>query len=84
MQPRELVVRAASVGGVGRVFSRVAGEQGHRVREAGRGLGFGLDEAWRLVTLHGGTIEVGETPGGGATFVLSLPLPAEPLSAGTR
>jgi signal transduction histidine kinase len=42
-------------------------------REAGRGLGFGLSKAWRLVTLHGGTIEVRETPGGGATFVIVLP-----------
>ena len=39
-------------------------------REAGRGLGFGLTKAWRLVTLHGGTIEVRETAGGGATFAL--------------
>jgi signal transduction histidine kinase len=48
-------------------------------REAGRGLGFGLSKAWRIVTLHGGTIEVRETPGGGATFVITLP-----SSAGTR
>lgn len=42
-------------------------------REAGRGLGFGLPKAWRIVTLHGGDIEVRETHGGGATFVLTLP-----------
>jgi signal transduction histidine kinase len=42
-------------------------------REAGRGLGFGLSKAWRIVTLHGGTIDVRETPGGGATFLLLLP-----------
>jgi signal transduction histidine kinase len=42
-------------------------------REAGRGLGFGLSKAWRIVTLHGGTIDVRETPGGGATFVIRLP-----------
>jgi signal transduction histidine kinase len=47
-------------------------------REAGRGLGFGLSKAWRLVTLHGGTIEVRETPGGGATFVITLPISAGP------
>lgn len=41
-------------------------------REAGRGLGFGLSKAWRLVTLHGGTIELRETSGGGATFVIRL------------
>jgi signal transduction histidine kinase len=53
-------------------------------REAGRGLGFGLSKAWRLVTLHGGTIEVRETAGGGATFVISLPASTEPILAGTR
>ncbi len=42
-------------------------------REAGRGLGFGLSKAWRLVTLHGGRIDVRETPGGGATFAIQLP-----------
>jgi signal transduction histidine kinase len=42
-------------------------------REAGRGLGFGLAKAWRIVTVHGGTIAVRETPGGGATFVITLP-----------
>jgi signal transduction histidine kinase len=42
-------------------------------REAGRGLGFGLSKAWRIVTLHGGAIDVRETPGGGVTFLLSLP-----------
>jgi hypothetical protein len=50
-------------------------------REAGRGLGFGLSKAWRLVTLHGGTIEVGETPGGGATFVTQLPTSATSTTA---
>jgi signal transduction histidine kinase len=52
-------------------------------REAGRGLGFGLSKAWRIITLHGGTIDVCETPGGGATFVITLPLQIEPSSAGT-
>jgi signal transduction histidine kinase len=47
-------------------------------REAGRGLGFGLSKAWRLVTLHGGTIEVRETFGGGATIVITLPISAGP------
>jgi signal transduction histidine kinase len=42
-------------------------------REAGRGLGLGLAKCWRIVTLHGGQIEVRDTPGGGATFVVRLP-----------
>jgi signal transduction histidine kinase len=52
-------------------------------REAGRGLGFGLTKAWRIITLHGGTIEVRETPSGGATFVITLPSSKEPSSVGT-
>jgi signal transduction histidine kinase len=42
-------------------------------REAGRGLGFGLTKAWRIVTDHGGDITQHPTPGGGATFVVTLP-----------
>jgi signal transduction histidine kinase len=42
-------------------------------REAGRGLGFGLTKAWRIITDHGGDIRQHPTPGGGATFVISLP-----------
>jgi signal transduction histidine kinase len=41
-------------------------------REAGRGLGFGLSKCWRIVTLHGGEIEVRESPRRGATFVVRL------------
>jgi len=42
-------------------------------REAGRGLGFGLCKAWRIIDLHGGRIEVASTPGEGSTFTLYLP-----------
>ena len=42
-------------------------------REAGRGLGFGLCKAWRIVTDHGGRIDVESEPGRGATFILTLP-----------
>jgi signal transduction histidine kinase len=42
-------------------------------REAGRGLGFGLSKSWRIVTLHGGSIEVESLPTGGATFIITLP-----------
>ncbi|MEQ8208544.1 MAG: HAMP domain-containing sensor histidine kinase [Lacipirellulaceae bacterium] len=43
-------------------------------REAGRGLGFGLSKCWRIVTEHGGTVEV-ESPeiGGGTSFTVRLP-----------
>lgn len=44
-------------------------------REAGRGLGFGLCKAWRIMDLHGGQIDVQSTPGVGSTFNLHLPRP---------
>ncbi len=42
-------------------------------REAGRGLGFGLSKCWRIVTMHGGRVEVASNPGRGARFTISLP-----------
>ena len=44
-------------------------------REAGRGLGFGLSKAWRIVQQHGGEIIFDEmnVPAAGARFVLWLP-----------
>jgi signal transduction histidine kinase len=47
-------------------------------RQAGRGLGFGLPKAWRIITLHGGRIEV-ESPadeGAGAAFTIHWPAAA--------
>jgi signal transduction histidine kinase len=41
-------------------------------REAGRGLGFGLSKSWRIITDHGGRIDV-ENPPNGAQFVITLP-----------
>jgi signal transduction histidine kinase len=43
-------------------------------REAGRGLGFGLSKAWRIVTDHGGEVDVQSQPSQGATFTIELPL----------
>ncbi|NOY29748.1 MAG: HAMP domain-containing histidine kinase [Planctomycetes bacterium] len=43
-------------------------------REAGRGLGFGLSKCWRIVTDHGGTVEVESGAESGATFVIELPV----------
>jgi signal transduction histidine kinase len=43
-------------------------------REAGRGLGFGLSKAWRIIQLHGGQICVDSQSGEGATFTLCLPM----------
>ena len=40
----------------------------------GRGIGLGLATVYQLVDAHGGTVEVSDTPGGGATFRLRLPM----------
>jgi len=42
-------------------------------REAGRGLGMGLCKAWRIVTDHGGQIELQTGTTSGSTFTLRLP-----------
>lgn len=46
-------------------------------REAGRGLGFGLSKCWRIVELHGGTIEVSGKDGEHTCFTIRLPRLAE-------
>ncbi|HEU4731922.1 MAG TPA: HAMP domain-containing sensor histidine kinase [Kofleriaceae bacterium] len=44
-------------------------------RTAGSGLGLGLAICRRIVDGHGGTITAGDRAGGGARFVVQLPLP---------
>jgi signal transduction histidine kinase len=51
-------------------------------RPAGRGLGFGLSKCWRIVTLHGGRIEVSSVTGGGTTFEVFLPAEQPPSATG--
>jgi signal transduction histidine kinase len=83
--PVELAVRPGADGGA-RLEVRdhgpgVAPEHRSRVFEPfsrldpsrGGGLGLGLWIVRRIVEAHGGTIDLGETPGGGAAFVVSLP-----------
>ncbi|MFA6147605.1 MAG: ATP-binding protein [bacterium] len=43
-------------------------------RDVGKGKGLGLTVAYDIVTAHGGTIDVEDTPGGGATFLVQLPI----------
>ena len=47
-------------------------------REAGRGLGFGLSKCWRIVTMHGGRIEVESQPNAVTRFMIALPREATP------
>jgi two-component system OmpR family sensor kinase len=56
-----------------KVFERFFRTDASRTRRSG-GSGLGLSIVSALVTAHGGRIAVGETPGGGATFVVTLPL----------
>lgn len=42
-------------------------------REAGRGLGFGLSKAWRIVQEHGGRLDVENVPGSGTVFTMRVP-----------
>src|SRR5262249_52172135 len=42
----------------------------------GSGTGIGLSICHAFVSAHGGTIEIDETPGGGATFKIRLPVVA--------
>jgi hypothetical protein len=44
-------------------------------REAGRGIGLGLSKTWRIVTEHGGRIDVESQLQQGATFRIRLPAP---------
>jgi signal transduction histidine kinase len=44
----------------------------YSARQAGRGIGLGLCKAWRIITNHGGRIEVVSQPGRGATFIVTL------------
>lgn len=42
-----------------------------------QGTGLGLSISHQIITRHGGTLHLEETPGGGATFVVSLPVAEE-------
>ncbi len=46
----------------------------YSARQAGRGIGMGLSKCWRIVTEHGGGIEVENGAGCGAVFTICLPL----------
>ena len=45
----------------------------YSARQAGRGLGLGLSKCWRIVTNHGGRIDVDSRPPHGSVFTIRLP-----------
>jgi hypothetical protein len=45
----------------------------YSARQAGRGLGLGLSKCWRIVTNHGGRMEIDSRPGEGTVFTITLP-----------
>ncbi len=47
-------------------------------KEVGKGTGLGLSIAYKIVSQHGGRIDVTSTPGNGATFVVVLPITPPP------
>ncbi len=56
-----------------KVFERFFRTDSSRTRASG-GSGLGLSIVSALVAAHGGSVAVSETPGGGATFAVELPL----------
>jgi signal transduction histidine kinase len=72
--PGEVEIRVADNGpGILPEHRRHLFDPFYSSRQAGRGLGFGLSKCWRIVTNHGGRIEVQSEPGQGATFTIRLP-----------
>ena len=62
-----------------RVFERFYRTDTSRSRETG-GTGLGLSIVAAIIEQHDGRIHIEETPGGGATFVISLPYYPPPIS----
>ncbi|MEI8313014.1 MAG: ATP-binding protein, partial [Verrucomicrobiota bacterium] len=50
-------------------------------KSAGEGSGLGLHIVRQIIESHGGTIQVGDNPGGGAVFEVLLPRNARPATA---
>ncbi|HZS94232.1 MAG TPA: ATP-binding protein, partial [Chloroflexota bacterium] len=62
-----------------RIFDAFYRVRPHSDRYPGTGLGLAICRG--IAEAHGGTLAVGETPGGGATFVASLPVIPAPVHA---
>jgi len=66
---------------IAHVFDRFFKADTARARSEGSGLGLAI--AWENAQLHGGHIEAGNHPDGGAVFTASLPLNGDPAVTGT-
>jgi two-component system sensor histidine kinase MtrB len=66
---------------IAHVFDRFYKADNARARSEGSGLGLAI--AWENARLHGGRIEAGNHPGGGAVFTVSLPLNGHSPVSGT-
>lgn len=64
-----------------KIFDRFWRADNSRNRETG-GSGLGLSIVQSIVDAHGGSVSAHETPGGGATFRVELPLVTERVSSG--
>jgi signal transduction histidine kinase len=53
-------------------------------KDVGAGTGLGLAIAQSIVSAHGGRLEAGNDPGGGATFTIVLPVAGEPAAGRHR
>ena len=53
-------------------------------KEAGKGTGLGLSTVYGIVTRAGGDIRVADTPGGGTTFDILLPVATEAIAPAVR
>jgi two-component system sensor histidine kinase MtrB len=61
-----------SLTAIPQIFDRFYKADTARARSEGSGLGLAI--VWENVRLHGGHIHAGNHPGGGAEFIVSLPL----------
>jgi two-component system OmpR family sensor kinase len=64
------------------VFERFYRADWSRSRNRGGGSGLGLAIVEAIVASHGGTVRVGDTPGGGATIIVELPVQPAPSDDG--
>jgi signal transduction histidine kinase len=71
--PRIVVTVADTGCGISAEVRRHLFDPFYSGRAAGRGLGMGLAKCWRIITLHGGTMEVADRAGSGAALMIGLP-----------